>query len=56
MAAKAEASEELVSLIPRAIRAGIGPAEIERLTGVSKQGVRDFRHRAKSRTGKSPTK
>jgi hypothetical protein len=45
VAAKAKASEELASLIPRAVKAGIAPIEIQRLTGVSKQGVRDFTQR-----------
>jgi hypothetical protein len=42
MAAKREASEELAKLIPQAHRAGIGVAEIVKLTGVSKRGVYDF--------------
>jgi hypothetical protein len=42
LAAKREASAELAELIPRAVRAGLRPSEIQRLTGVSKQGVRDF--------------
>ncbi len=42
MAAKRDASEELATLIPEAHRAGIGVAEIVKLTGVSKRGVYDF--------------
>jgi hypothetical protein len=56
VAAKKQASDELAALIPRAVKAGITPAEIRRLTGVSKQGVYDFTHRAKSPIGESPTK
>jgi hypothetical protein len=48
---KRAASAALEELIPRAIEAGIGPAEIVRLTGVSKQGVQNFRHRAEPGAG-----
>ncbi|MEA2201895.1 MAG: hypothetical protein QOI89_2491 [Solirubrobacteraceae bacterium] len=47
MAAKREESAELADLIPRAVRAGLRPSEIQRLTGVSKQGVYDFTHKGK---------
>lgn len=45
VAAKREASAELAELIPKAVKAGVRPSEIVRLTGVSKQGVYDFMHR-----------
>jgi hypothetical protein len=40
--AKRTASHELATLVPRAVKAGIGPSEVARLTGLSRQGVRDF--------------
>jgi hypothetical protein len=43
MTAKQCASDELRELIPLAIEAGVGPTEIARLTGVSRQGVENFR-------------
>ncbi|HST33038.1 MAG TPA: hypothetical protein VLJ80_05900 [Solirubrobacteraceae bacterium] len=43
--AKRATSHELAALIPRAVKAGIGPSELARLTGLSRQGVRDFTHR-----------
>ena len=45
VAAKTQASHELAKLVPRAVKAGLRPAEIVRLTGLSRQGVRDFTHR-----------
>jgi len=43
--AKREASHELAALVPLAVKAGLSPSEIARLTGLSRQGVRDFTHR-----------
>jgi hypothetical protein len=40
--AKRKASHELAALIPLAVKAGIGPSEVARVTGLSRQGVRDF--------------
>jgi len=45
LAAKQEASLELAALVPSAVKAGLSPSEIARLTGLSRQGVRDFTHR-----------
>jgi len=45
LAAKKRASDELAELIPLAVAAGVRPSEICRLTGVSKQGLYNFRHR-----------
>jgi hypothetical protein len=44
VAAKQQASHELAALIPLAAKAKVGPSEIARLTGLSRQGVREFTH------------